>query len=62
MRDVERAARRVPATESACFSALGCGCREHVVPRAPHHPHARDYLGEELAVVLLHGFPDSQHL
>jgi haloalkane dehalogenase len=26
------------------------------------HLHARDYAGEEPAIVLLHGFPDNQHL
>lgn len=25
------------------------------------HLHARDYAGEEPAIVLLHGFPDNQH-
>jgi haloalkane dehalogenase len=36
--------------------------REHIVPRGPHHLYARDYAGEEPAILLLHGFPDSLHL
>jgi hypothetical protein len=38
------------------------GYREHVLPRGSHHLVARDYAGEEPAIVLLHGFPDNQHL
>ncbi|MGH3143539.1 MAG: alpha/beta fold hydrolase, partial [Gaiellales bacterium] len=38
------------------------GCREHLIPRGVHHLYARDYAGEEPAIVLLHGFPDSLHL
>jgi pimeloyl-ACP methyl ester carboxylesterase len=38
------------------------GYREHFVPRGPHSLYARDYAGEEPAIVLLHGFPDNQHL
>jgi haloalkane dehalogenase len=36
--------------------------REQIIPRGPHHLHARDYAGDEPAIVLLHGFPDNQHL
>ena len=36
--------------------------REQIIPRGPHHLYARDYAGEEPAIVLLHGFPDNQHL
>jgi haloalkane dehalogenase len=36
--------------------------REHSIPRGPHHLYARDYAGEEPAIVLLHGFPDNLHL
>jgi len=38
------------------------GYREHLVPRDAHHLHARDYPGEEPAIVLMHGFPDDLHL
>jgi pimeloyl-ACP methyl ester carboxylesterase len=36
--------------------------REHRIPRGPHHLYARDYPGQEPAIVLLHGFPDDLHL
>jgi haloalkane dehalogenase len=36
--------------------------REHRVPRGLHRLYARDYPGQEPAVVLLHGFPDDLHL
>jgi haloalkane dehalogenase len=35
---------------------------EHVVQRGPYHIYAREYPGEEPAIVLLHGFPDNLHL
>src|SRR5215469_16504757 len=35
---------------------------EHVVQRGPYHLYAREYPGEEPAIVLLHGFPDNLHL
>ena len=35
---------------------------EHIVPRGPYHLCARECAGEEPAFVLLHGFPDDQHL
>ena len=38
------------------------GHREHFVPRGKHHIYAREYEGEEPAVVLMHGFPDNLHL
>jgi pimeloyl-ACP methyl ester carboxylesterase len=38
------------------------GWREHFIPRGPHHLYAREYAGKEPAIVLLHGFPDNQHL
>jgi len=34
----------------------------HLIPRGRHHLYARDYAGEEPAIMLLHGFPDNQHL
>jgi haloalkane dehalogenase len=40
----------------------GRGYREHQVPRGTHRLYARDYPGEEPAIVLLHGFPDNLHL
>jgi pimeloyl-ACP methyl ester carboxylesterase len=40
----------------------GRGYREHQVPRGDHRLYARDYPGEEPAIVLLHGFPDNLHL
>jgi haloalkane dehalogenase len=36
--------------------------REHHVPRARHHIYAREYPGQEPAILLLHGFPDDLHL
>ena len=36
--------------------------REHTVPRGPYRIYARDYSGEEPAIVLMHGFPDNMHL
>jgi pimeloyl-ACP methyl ester carboxylesterase len=36
--------------------------REHRVPRDPYHLYAREYPGQEPAIVLLHGFPDDLHL
>ena len=35
---------------------------EHVVERGPYHLYAREYPGEEPAIVLIHGFPDNLHL
>jgi len=35
---------------------------EHVVQRGPYHMYAREYPGEEPAIVLMHGFPDTLHL
>lgn len=35
---------------------------EHVVERGPYHLYAREYPGEEPAIVLMHGFPDNLHL
>jgi len=35
---------------------------EHVVQRGPYHLYAREYPGEEPAIVLMHGFPDNLHL
>ncbi len=35
---------------------------EHVVQRGPSHMYAREYPGEEPAIVLMHGFPDNLHL
>jgi haloalkane dehalogenase len=40
----------------------GGGYREHRVSRGPYHLYAREYPGEEPAIVLLHGFPDDLHL
>jgi haloalkane dehalogenase len=36
--------------------------REHRVARGAHHLYAREYPGQEPAIVLLHGFPDNLHL
>ena len=36
--------------------------REHRIPCGPQRLYARDYPGEEPAIVLLHGFPDNLHL
>ncbi len=38
------------------------GYREHLIPRGAHHLYARDYAGGEPPIVLMHGFPDNQHL
>ena len=35
---------------------------EHLVERGPYHIYAREYPGEEPAIVLMHGFPDNLHL
>jgi pimeloyl-ACP methyl ester carboxylesterase len=35
---------------------------EHLVSRDRHHIYARDYTGDEPAIVLMHGFPDNLHL
>ncbi len=40
----------------------GDGYREHRVSRGPYRLYAREYQGEEPAIVLLHGFPDDLHL
>src|SRR5215203_550286 len=36
--------------------------REHTVARGPYRIYAREYAGEEPAIVLMHGFPDNMHL
>jgi haloalkane dehalogenase len=36
--------------------------REHMVPRGRYRIYAKDYSGEEPAIVLMHGFPDNLHL
>ena len=35
---------------------------KHVVQRGPYHMYAREYPGEDPAIVLMHGFPDTMHL
>jgi len=35
---------------------------EHLVKRDSYHIYAREYPGEEPAIVLMHGFPDNLHL
>jgi haloalkane dehalogenase len=40
----------------------GRAYREHWVPRGPYQLSAREYLGQEPTVVLMHGFPDDLHL
>ena len=35
---------------------------EHTVKRGPYRIYAKDYPGEEPAIVLMHGFPDNLHL
>jgi pimeloyl-ACP methyl ester carboxylesterase len=35
---------------------------EHAIERGPYHMYAREYPGEEPAIVLMHGFPDTLHL
>jgi pimeloyl-ACP methyl ester carboxylesterase len=35
---------------------------EHIVQRDAYHIYAREYPGEEPAIVLMHGFPDNMHL
>ena len=56
---MQRDRQMIPA-ESELRS--GRGYLEHRVPRGPHHLYARDYPGEQPAIVLLHGFPDNLHL
>jgi haloalkane dehalogenase len=36
--------------------------KEHTVPRGQYRIYAREYAGEEPAIVLMHGFPDNLHL
>ena len=36
--------------------------QEHLVPRNGHRIYAREYPGEEPAIILMHGFPDNLHL
>lgn len=36
--------------------------REHTVPRGRYRIYAREYAGEEPAIVLMHGFPDNLRL
>src|SRR5260370_11549326 len=36
--------------------------RKSVVQLGPYHMYAREYPGEEPAIVLMHGFPDNLHL
>ena len=36
--------------------------KEHTVPRGRYRIYAREYAGEEPAIVLMHGFPDNLHL
>lgn len=38
------------------------GFNERIVERDRHHIYARDYPGEEPAIILMHGFPDNLHL
>jgi haloalkane dehalogenase len=40
----------------------GHAYREHHVPRGRHHLYAREYPGQEPAILLMHGFPDDLHL
>jgi haloalkane dehalogenase len=40
----------------------GRAYREHWVARGPYQLSAREYLGQEPTVVLMHGFPDDLHL
>jgi haloalkane dehalogenase len=37
-------------------------CREHFIPRGRFRIYAREYSGEEPAIVMMHGFPDNLHL
>jgi pimeloyl-ACP methyl ester carboxylesterase len=53
---------RLPGIGSTANARSPSGYREHVIARGPHHLYAREYEGEEPAIVLLHGFPDNQHL
>ena len=43
-------------------AASGRAYREHHVPRGRHHIYAREYPGQDPAIVLMHGFPDDLHL
>ena len=36
--------------------------REHFVLLDQHRIYAREYLGEEPAIIMMHGFPDNVHL
>jgi haloalkane dehalogenase len=50
-----------PRPQQAAATNEG-GYREHRIPRGPHHLYAREYPGQDPAIVLMHGFPDDLHL
>jgi haloalkane dehalogenase len=54
--------RESQADRTGAATPSGRGYREHRVPRGPHWLYARDYPGQEPAIVLMHGFPDNLHL
>jgi haloalkane dehalogenase len=62
MSDVEGSAAQAQGSVTAAASPGGRRYQEHSVPRGPYRLYARDYAGEEPGIVLLHGFPDNQHL
>ena len=62
MSDAEGSAAQAQGSVTATASPGGRRYQEHTVPRGPYRLCARDYAGEEPGIVLLHGFPDNQHL
>lgn len=54
--------RESQADRTGAALPSGRDYREHRVPRGPHRLYARDYPGQEPAIVLMHGFPDNLHL
>jgi haloalkane dehalogenase len=56
---MERNGQAAPADAA---TSSGRHYQEHQVQRGQHQLYARDYPGQEPAIVLLHGFPDDLHL
>jgi haloalkane dehalogenase len=54
--------RRAAAASAAEGKKDNMEYREHMVPRGRYRIYAKDYPGEEPAIVLMHGFPDNMHL
>ena len=67
LREIASAKRKVAQTGEAAASVVRAKeekmeYKEHTVPRGRYRIYAREYAGEEPAIVLMHGFPDNLHL